>query len=94
MAAEKRPRTTKPKTTKSVTTTTPAASAAPAHSAKPAGQSPDLQQAIRARAYEIYAQRGYAHGHDIDDWLRAEVEVLSRFGMQAAHAGNRSLSVQ
>ncbi len=40
----------------------------------------DMQDAIRARAYELFAERGYEHGHDREDWLRAESEVLSRFG--------------
>ena len=31
---------------------------------------------IELRAYQIYLQRGAAHGHDIDDWLRAERQVL------------------
>lgn len=35
----------------------------------------DIQQAIRARAYEIFQQRGCQHGHDLEDWLRAEAEL-------------------
>ena len=31
---------------------------------------------IRARAYEIYLQRGQVGGHDMDDWLQAEYELL------------------
>ena len=30
---------------------------------------------IARRAYELYEQRGGAHGHDIDDWLLAEREL-------------------
>lgn len=30
---------------------------------------------IREAAYSRYAQRGYAHGHDLDDWLAAEAEL-------------------
>ena len=30
--------------------------------------------AIRGRAYELYRQRGGQHGHDWDDWFRAERE--------------------
>ena len=37
---------------------------------------PMLENAIRHRAYELYLQRGKAHGHDIDDWLQAEAELL------------------
>jgi Protein of unknown function (DUF2934) len=37
---------------------------------------PMLEHAIRRRAYELYVQRGIAHGHAIDDWLKAEVEIV------------------
>ena len=30
---------------------------------------------IRLRAFEIYLERGGVHGHDLDDWLQAKVEV-------------------
>jgi hypothetical protein len=30
---------------------------------------------IQLRAYELFEQRGREHGHDLDDWLRAESEV-------------------
>lgn len=31
---------------------------------------------IALRAYEIYEQRGCAHGCELEDWLRAENEIL------------------
>jgi hypothetical protein len=31
---------------------------------------------IAARAYQIYLERGCQHGHDLDDWLQAEYELL------------------
>jgi len=34
---------------------------------------------LRARAYRFYKERGCEHGHDLEDWLRAEAEV---FGMR------------
>jgi hypothetical protein len=34
----------------------------------------ELQDQIRARAYQLYEQRGRDDGHDLDDWLQAEVE--------------------
>jgi hypothetical protein len=37
---------------------------------------PMLEHAIRLRAYELYVQRGMAHGHAIDDWLKAEAEFV------------------
>lgn len=30
---------------------------------------------IARRAYEIFCERGGEHGHDLDDWLRAEREL-------------------
>jgi len=38
---------------------------------------PELQEAIRVRAYELYEQRGREDGHDIDDWLQAVNEVTT-----------------
>lgn len=35
----------------------------------------ELQDQIRLRAYELYEQRGREHGHELDDWLRAEREL-------------------
>jgi hypothetical protein len=31
---------------------------------------------IAARAYHIYLDRGREHGHDRDDWLQAEYELM------------------
>jgi DUF2934 family protein len=33
---------------------------------------------IRARAYEMYLERGGHHGLDFDDWVRAERELRKR----------------
>ena len=37
---------------------------------------------IEARAYQIHLEHGRAEGHDVEDWLQAEQELLSR---QAKH---------
>jgi hypothetical protein len=34
------------------------------------------EEQIRARAYEIYRARGGQPGHDMDDWLQAEYELI------------------
>jgi DUF2934 family protein len=39
---------------------------------------------IARRAYELYEQRGCAHGHDIDDWLQAEQQLGLAQGSTAA----------
>jgi len=31
---------------------------------------------IRARAYQIYLQRGRQPGHNTDDWLQAEYDLV------------------
>ena len=36
---------------------------------------PTVEQ-IRRRAYEIYLQRGGQPGHEVDDWLQAEYELM------------------
>ncbi|HEX4451213.1 MAG TPA: DUF2934 domain-containing protein [Kofleriaceae bacterium] len=30
---------------------------------------------VAARAYERFAERGFEHGHDVEDWLAAEAEI-------------------
>jgi len=37
----------------------------------------DLSARIAQRAYEIFHRRGGHHGQDLDDWFRAEQEVLT-----------------
>ena len=34
---------------------------------------------IRKRAYQLFEMRGRQPGHELDDWLRAEREIKSRF---------------
>jgi len=36
----------------------------------------EVQDQIRRRAQELYEARGRQDGHDLDDWLQAEIEVL------------------
>jgi glycerol-3-phosphate dehydrogenase len=38
----------------------------------------DVEGEIRQRAYELYIQRGFEPGHENDDWLVAEQEILAR----------------
>lgn len=39
----------------------------------------DLRERIAARAYELYAQRGWREDHALEDWLDAEREILHEF---------------
>ncbi len=35
-----------------------------------------LEEQIRRRAYALYEARGREDGHDREDWLQAEAEIL------------------
>jgi hypothetical protein len=37
----------------------------------------DMQARIAQRAYELFHRRGGHHGQDLEDWLKAEQEVLA-----------------
>lgn len=39
----------------------------------------NLEEEIRRRAYQLYEERGCMPGHENDDWLVAEREVLTRY---------------
>ncbi len=39
-------------------------------------KNPDLNTLIAERAYRIFKNKGCSHGHDLDDWLEAERQVL------------------
>jgi hypothetical protein len=39
----------------------------------------NLEDEIRRRAYELSQRRGFASGHETEDWLRAGNEVLRRY---------------
>jgi HSP20 family molecular chaperone IbpA len=36
----------------------------------------EIKEVIAHRAYELFAANGFTHGHDREDWLRAESEIL------------------
>ena len=44
----------------------------------------EMEAAIRARAYQIYEERGRVDGLAQDDWVRAEREILSAQGKRTA----------
>jgi hypothetical protein len=43
------------------------------------------EEIIRMRAYELFVQRGHEHGHDLEDWLQAESEVMGKKPSVSAH---------
>lgn len=79
MPRAKTPRATPPSTKQVLTmpdvTSTPQVRKA---SASANSQSIDLEAQIRQRAYELYQERGCTPGHENDDWLQAEREVMAR----------------
>ena len=36
------------------------------------------EEATRRRAYELYVDRGMEYGRDLEDWFRAEEELLGK----------------
>jgi Protein of unknown function (DUF2934) len=38
----------------------------------------DLTEQIRQRAYELYELRDRGDGHELDDWLLAESELIQK----------------
>lgn len=42
------------------------------------GSNVDVLEKIRLRAYELYEQRGRGEGHEVEDWLKAEAEVIAQ----------------
>lgn len=39
----------------------------------------EIQHVIARRAYELFKGHGSVNGHDIDDWIEAEVEVVRTY---------------
>jgi hypothetical protein len=53
-----------------------AAATADDRTPKPLAPSASVTAAeIASRAYDLYLARGCEHGHDVEDWLRAEREL-------------------
>jgi DUF2934 family protein len=45
-----------------------------------------ITEAIALRAYELFLERGGQHGHDLEDWLRAEQEIVDAINARASSA--------
>jgi HSP20 family molecular chaperone IbpA len=48
---------------------------------------------VARRAYELFESRGRQHGHDWDDWYRAESETLRPVHVEFSDAGNALVAV-
>jgi len=78
MAKAKAPRTSQ-STNKQVLTMPEAGSVPSVRKTSPVSSSSvDLTAQIRERAYQLSQERGNAPGHENEDWLKAEREVLAR----------------
>jgi hypothetical protein len=68
-----------PKATNNQVITMPEAGSIPLarKSAAAKNSSADLEVKIRERAYQLYVERGSTPGHENEDWLRAEREILA-----------------
>ncbi len=63
----------------------PAKRAASATAEKTNGNAqPELESAIRSRAYELYEERGRQDGFDQEDWFQAEAEVVAQYQKRTA----------
>lgn len=45
-------------------------------------------QAITQRAFEIFERNGHQFGHDLDDWFKAEMDLLHPVHVQVAEVGD------
>ncbi len=63
--------------------TKPTKEASPAVSDSKTGEARPGREEIEVRAFQIYVERGGAHGQDVEDWLQAERELLEKHGKTA-----------
>ena len=48
------------------------------------------EEIIRMRAHQLYEQRGYQHGSDLDDWLEAEAQIMGKRTSASADQAERA----
>lgn len=74
----KRPTTTTSFTTGKIITGTNTRTTASATATKTRWTEEEINKMIAERAYHYFLERGARHGHDTDDWARAEKEIKTR----------------
>jgi len=52
------------------------------------GSMDTLNEKIARKAFELYEQRGWQHGHDLDDWLKAERLIFGEMKSQITNITN------
>ncbi len=68
---------------------TPAVRMAAAKPSEVGWEVQQLQIGIARRAYELFEQRGAEHGHDWEDWFRAESELLRPVSVAISESSQR-----
>ncbi|MFZ0774820.1 MAG: DUF2934 domain-containing protein [Candidatus Sulfotelmatobacter sp.] len=48
--------------------------------------SPEVQEAIRRRATEVYHRSGEVEGHDVENWCQAEAEIVREISEHATRS--------
>lgn len=78
--ATKTPKTStvKSKTTPATTTAPKVSRARKSDATTTTDSAQSMRDQIAQRAYERFIERGYQHGHDVEDWLHAERELTQR----------------
>ena len=51
----------------------------------------ELTESIGRRAYEFFESRGREFGHDLEDWIRAETELIRHVPVEVADKGENLL---
>lgn len=59
---------------------------------KAPGQLAPTREEIARRAYEIYLERGGAPGHELEDWTRAERELVEKNGHVRRRVESKSVA--
>jgi len=54
---------------------------------------PKDEQIIREYAYHLYEERHYAHGHDVEDWIEAELSLAPVDADRAAASQNVKMAL-
>jgi HSP20 family protein len=52
-------------------------------------QMKEFSQSVAQRAYEFFEARGREFGHELEDWFRAELELMRRTPVEIKEAENR-----
>jgi HSP20 family molecular chaperone IbpA len=67
----------------------PAVGLSPSNPADLQPKTQRLQLAIARRAHELFEARGREHGHDLEDWFRAESEFLCPVSVSMSESEDR-----